>query len=83
MGKTTVKDVEKQLKNIENYTNLSRNSNTANESINTQIISKFQKEILSSKNVSDELKTENSNTPHLFLEPKTYREGNPGGRAIN
>ena len=45
------------------------------------VTSTFQKENLLSKNISEQLKTKNPKTPHIYLRPKVHKEGN-GGRPV-
>ena len=53
-----------------------------NEAIH-KVISRFQKENLLSKNISEVLKTENPKTPHFYLKPKVHKEGNTGRPVIS
>ena len=46
-----------------------------------KVTSTFQKENLLSKNISEQLKTKNPKTPHIYLRPKVHKEGN-GGRPV-
>ena len=80
-----VKEAERQLKNKKNYRKIIYDPTTLpynNETIH-KVISRFQKENLLSKNISDGLKTENPKTPHFYLKPKVHNEGNPGRPVIS
>ena len=43
----------------------------------------FSDENLLSRNISEELKTENPKTPHFYLKPKVLKEDNPGRPVIS
>ena len=78
-----VKEAERQLNNKENYRKIIYDPTTANNETINKIISRFHKENLLSKNISEGLKTENPRTPHFYLKPKVHKEGNPGRPVIS
>ena len=69
MWKITVKK-QGQLSNKENYRKIYDPTTTNNETIH-KVISRFLKENLLSKNISEGLKTENPKTPHFLPETKS------------
>ena len=78
-----VKQAERQLNNKENYRKKICDPTTANNETIQKVISRFQKESLLSKNISEGLKTENPKTSHFYLKPKVHKEGNPGRPVIS
>ena len=78
-----VKEAESQLNNKENYRKINYYLTTVNNETIHKVISKFQKENLLSKNISEELKSENPKTPHFYLKSKVHKEGNPGRHVIS
>ena len=78
-----IKDAERQLNNKENYRKIICDPTTANNEPIHKVISRFQKENLLSKNISEGLKTENPKTPHFYLKPKVHKEGNLGTPVIS
>ena len=78
-----VKEAERQLNNKENYRKIIYDPTTANNETIHKVISRFQKENLLSKNISEGLKTENPKTPHFYLKPKVHKESNPGRPMIS
>ena len=77
------KETERQLNNKENYRKIIYNLTTANNETIHKVISRFQKENLLSKNISEGLKTENPKTPHFYIKPKVHKNGNPGRPVIS
>ena len=77
-----LKKAERQLNNKEKYRKINYEPTTVNNETIYKVISRFQKENLQSKNISEGLKTENAKTPHLYLKPKAHKEGNPGRPEI-
>ena len=78
-----VKEAERQLNNKENYRKIICNPTTVNNETINKVISRFQKENLLSKNISEGLKTENHKTPHFYVKPKVHKEGNAGRPVIS
>ena len=78
-----VKEAEKQLNNRENYRKINYDPTDVNNESIHKAISRFQKENLLSKNISEGLKTENTKTPHFYLKPKVHKDGNPGRPVIS
>ena len=78
-----VKEAEKQLNNRENYRKINYDPTDVNNESIHKVISRFQKENLLSKNISEGLKTENTKTPHFYLKPKVHKDGNPGRPVIS
>ena len=78
-----VKVAERQLNNKENYRKINCDPTTVNNETIHKVISRFQKENLLSKNISEELETENPKTPHFYLKPKVHKEGNLGRPVIS
>ena len=70
---TTKKTTEKY-----NYDPTTLNNETIHKTI-----SRFQKEYLLSRNISEGLKIENTKTPHFYLKTKVHKEGNPGRPVIS
>ena len=70
---TTKKTTEKY-----NYDPTTLNNETIHKTI-----SRFQKEHLLSRNISEGLKIENPKTPHFYLKTKKHKEGNPGRPVIS
>ena len=78
-----VKEAERQLNNKENYRKIIYDPATANNETIHKVISRFRKENLLSKNISEGLKTENPKTPCFYLKPKLHKESNPGRPVIS
>ena len=78
-----VEEAERQLKNKENYRKIIYDPTTVNNEAIHKVISRFQKENLLVKNISEGLKTENSKTSHFCLKPKVHKECNPGRPVIS
>ena len=78
-----VKEAERHLNNKENYRKIIYDPITANNETIHKVISRFQKENLLSKSISEGLKTENRKTSHFYLKPKVHKEGNPGRPVIS
>ena len=60
-----VKEAERQLTNKENYRKINYYPTTLNNETIHKTISRFQKEYLLSRNISEGLKIENPKTPHF------------------
>ena len=58
-----VKEAERRLNNKENYRRIYYDPTTVTNETIRKVISRFQKENLLSKNISDRLKSENPKTP--------------------
>ena len=58
-----VKEAERRLNNKENYRRINYDPTTVTNETIRKVISRFQKENLLSKNISDRLKSENPKTP--------------------
>ena len=71
-----VKEAERELNNKENYRKTNFDPTTSNNETIHKVISRFQKENLLSKNISEGLKGKNPKTPHFYLQPKVHKEGN-------
>ena len=78
-----VKKAERQLNNKENYRKINYDPTTLNNETIHKTISRFQKEYLLSRNISEGLKIENPKTPHFYLKTKKHKEGNPGRPVIS
>ena len=78
-----VKEAERQLNIKENYRKIIYEPTTANNETIHKVISRFQKENLPSKNISEGVKTENPKTPHFYLKPKVHKKSNPGRPVIS
>ena len=78
-----VKKAERQLNDKENYRKINCDPTTLNNETIHKTISRFQKEYLLSRNISEGLKIENPKTPHFYLETKVHKEGNPGRPVIS
>ena len=78
-----LKESERQHNIKENYRKIIYDPTTANNETIHKVISRFQKENLLSKSISEGLKTENPKTPHFYLKPKVHKEGNPGRPVIS
>ena len=78
-----VKKAERQLNNKENYRKINYDPTTLNNETIHKTISRFQKEYLLSRNISEELKIENPKTPHFYLKTKVHKESNPGRPVIS
>ena len=78
-----VKKAERQLNNKENYRKINYDPTTLNNETIHKTISRFQKECLLSRNISEGLKIENTKTPHFYLKTKVHKEGNPGRPVIS
>ena len=72
----------KKLKDKESYRKISYHPTTVNNKTIHKVISRFQKENLLSKNISEGLKTKNLKAPHFYLKPRVRKEGNPGRPVI-
>ena len=81
--KDYVKEAERQFNNKENYRKINCNLTTVNNETIHKVISRFQKENLLTKNISEGLKTENPNTPHFYLTPKVHKDERPFISSIN
>ena len=79
----SVKEAESKLNNKENYREIIYDPTTANNETIHKVISRFQKENLLSKNISEGLKTENPMSPHFYLKPKVQKESNAGRPVIS
>ena len=77
-----VKEAERQLSNKENYRKINYDLTTAFNKTIHKVISRFQKENLLSKIISEGLKKENLKTPHFYLNPNAHKERNPGRPVI-
>ena len=78
-----VKEAEKQLNKKKNYRKISYNPNTANNETIHKVISRFQKENLLSKNISEGLTTKKPQDTTYLPESKVHREGNSGSPVIS
>ena len=78
-----VKEAERQINNNENYRKIIYDPTTANNETIHKAISRFQKENLLTKNISQGLKTGNPKTPLFYLKPKIHKEGNSGRPVIS
>ena len=78
-----VKEAEKQFNNKENYRKIICEPTTANNETIHKVVSRFQKENLINKNISEGLKPENPKKPHFYLKPKVHQEDNPGRPVIS
>ena len=58
-----VKEAERRLNNKENYRRINYDPTTVTNETIRKVISRFQKENLLSKNISERLKSENPKTP--------------------
>ena len=83
-GAATIMDVtdyiekaERQLNEKEHYRQLSKDQAVANNETVNNVIEKFQKENLITKNVAEGLKTTSSRTPRFHIQPKLHKQGNP------
>ena len=65
---------------VEDYV---KETTPANKETIHKVISRFQKENLLSKSISQGPETENPKTPQFYLKPKVHKEGNPGRPVIN
>ena len=54
---------------------MSHDPTIANNKTANKILSRFHKEGLICKNIAEELKNENSQTPHFYLKPKLHKVG--------
>ena len=78
-----IEEAESQLNNKENYRKINYYLTTVNNETIHKVISKFQKENLLSKNISEGLKSEKPKTPHFYLKSKVHKEGNSGRHVIS
>ena len=69
----SVKEAESKRNNKENYREIIYDPTTANNETIHKVISRFQKENLLSKNITEGLKTENPMSPHFYLKPKVHK----------
>ena len=70
-----VKEEERQLNKKENYSKINYDPTTANKETIHKFLSRFQKENLLSKNICEELETENPKTSHFFTWSQKYIKG--------
>ena len=68
-----VKEAERQLSNKENYRKINYDLTTAFNKTIHKFISRFQKENLLSKIISEGLKKENLRTSHFYLDPNAHK----------
>ena len=70
-----IKEEERQLHNTENYKRLNHKPTTTNNDTVNQMIKRFHKENLISKNITEGLKIESPKSPHFHLKIKLHKEG--------
>ena len=68
-----INEAESKVSNTERYRKINYDSTNANNETINKVISRFQKENMLNRNISEELKTENPKTPHLYLKPKIQK----------
>lgn len=78
-----VKVAEKQLNNRGEYRKIKCEPPTANNETMHKVISRFQKDNLLSKNISEGLITENPKARHFYLKVKFHKNVNPGSPKIS
>ena len=74
---------ERQLNNKEHYCQLSKNQTAANNETVNNVVGRFQKENLITKNVAEGLKTTSTRTPRFYIQAKIHKQGNPGRPLIS
>ena len=78
-----IKEEERQLHNTENCKRLNHNPTTTNNDTVNQMIKRFHKENLISKNITEGLKIESPKSPHFHLKIKLHKEGVTGRPVIS
>ena len=74
---------ERQLNNKEHYCQLSKDQTAANNETVNNVVGRFQKENLITKNVAEGLKTTSTRTPRFYIQAKIHKQGNPGRPLIS
>ena len=74
----SIEKAERQLNNLEHYRQLTKYQTAANNETVNNVIKRFQKENLITKNVAEGLKTTLPRTPRFYIQPKIQKQGNPG-----
>ena len=78
-----IEKAERQLNNKEHYRQLSKDQSAANSETVNNVIERFQKENLITKNVTEGLKTTSPWTPRFYIQPKIHKQGNPRRPVIS
>ena len=71
------------MNNKEDYHQISKDQTAANNETVNNVIERFQKENIITKNVAEGLKTTSSRTPRFYIQPKIHKQGNPGRLVIS
>ena len=68
--KDYINEVRRQLNNKDNYKKLNKDSTTTDAKLVNDTIQRFKKEKLLEKQIADDLKVSNPNTPKFYMQPK-------------
>ena len=78
-----INEAHRQLNNKDRYKMLNKDPTITHAKLANDTIQVFKKEKLLKQKIADGLKVSHSKTPKFYMQPKIYKNGNPGQPVVS